>query len=100
MGVNQSHPISCFSSLLEVNYFIFSCFRLKYHYGENSENIKKFCVKLMFVIFYNAQTLGTAACPPYHLAIVIGGTSAEYTLKTVKYASTKYLDDLPHTGET
>ena len=40
-------------------------------------------------------TLGTAACPPYHLAIVIGGTSAELTLKTVKLASTKYLDALP-----
>ncbi len=43
-------------------------------------------------------TLGTSACPPYHLAIVIGGTSAEQTLKTVKLASTKYLDDLPVTG--
>ena len=45
-------------------------------------------------------TLGTAACPPYHLAIVIGGTSAELTLKTVKLASTRYLDGLPlHGGE-
>ena len=43
-------------------------------------------------------TLGTAACPPYHLAIVIGGTSAELNLKTVKLASTKYLDSLPVTG--
>ncbi|HWM47923.1 MAG TPA: fumarate hydratase [Xanthobacteraceae bacterium] len=43
-------------------------------------------------------TLGTAACPPYHLAIVIGGTSAELTLKTVKLASTKYLDALPTAG--
>ncbi len=43
-------------------------------------------------------TLGTAACPPYHLAIVIGGTSAEQTLKTVKMASTKYLDNLPTSG--
>jgi fumarate hydratase class I len=43
-------------------------------------------------------TLGTAACPPYHLAIVIGGTSAEMTLKTVKLASTKYLDGLPTEG--
>src|ERR1700689_4837125 len=43
-------------------------------------------------------TLGTAACPPYHLAIVIGGTSAELTLKTVKLASTKYLDALPTSG--
>lgn len=43
-------------------------------------------------------TLGTAACPPYHLAIVIGGTSAEMALKTVKLASTKYLDALPSTG--
>jgi len=43
-------------------------------------------------------TLGTAACPPYHLAIVIGGTSAEQTLKTVKMASTKYYDNLPTSG--
>src|SRR5437867_582043 len=43
-------------------------------------------------------TLGTAACPPYHLAIVIGGTSAELTMKTVKLASTKYLDTLPTLG--
>jgi fumarate hydratase, class I len=43
-------------------------------------------------------TLGTSACPPYHLAIVIGGTSAEMTLKTVKLASTRYLDGLPTTG--
>ncbi|MGE3245056.1 MAG: fumarate hydratase [Beijerinckiaceae bacterium] len=43
-------------------------------------------------------TLGTAACPPYHLAIVIGGTSAELNLKTVKLASTRYLDGLPTTG--
>src|SRR5688572_2231050 len=43
-------------------------------------------------------TLGTAACPPYHLSFVIGGTSAEATLKTVKLASTKYLDHLPTTG--
>ncbi len=45
------------------------------------------------------RTLGTAACPPYHLAIVIGGTSAETTLKTVKLASTGYLDHLPTTGD-
>jgi len=44
------------------------------------------------------KTLGTSACPPYHLAIVIGGTSAEMTLKTVKLASTKWLDTLPTTG--
>jgi fumarate hydratase, class I len=43
-------------------------------------------------------TLGTAACPPYHLAIVIGGTSAELTMKTVKLASTKYYDSLPLAG--
>src|SRR3989441_7174587 len=43
-------------------------------------------------------TLGTAACPPYHLAIVIGGTSAELTMKTVKLASTKYLDNVPTQG--
>ena len=44
------------------------------------------------------RTLGTSACPPYHLAIVIGGMSAEFTLKTVKLASTRYLDGLPTTG--
>jgi fumarate hydratase, class I len=43
-------------------------------------------------------SLGTAACPPYHLSFVIGGTSAEATLKTVKLASTKYLDHLPTSG--
>ncbi len=44
------------------------------------------------------RTLGTAACPPYHLAVVIGGMSAEFTLKTVKLASCHYLDTLPTTG--
>ncbi len=44
------------------------------------------------------RSLGTAACPPYHLAIVIGGTSAEFALKTAKYASAKYLDTLPTEG--
>jgi fumarate hydratase class I len=44
------------------------------------------------------RSLGTAACPPYHLAIVIGGTSAEFALKTAKYASAKYLDELPREG--
>ncbi|HXS41145.1 MAG TPA: fumarate hydratase, partial [Stellaceae bacterium] len=44
------------------------------------------------------RTLGTAACPPYHLSIVIGGTSAEMNLKTVKLASTRYLDTLPSEG--
>ncbi|WP_194863162.1 fumarate hydratase [Myxococcus sp. AB036A] len=44
------------------------------------------------------RSLGTAACPPYHLAIVIGGTSAEYALKTAKYASARYLDSLPTEG--
>jgi len=44
------------------------------------------------------RSLGTAACPPYHLAVVIGGTSAEYTLKVAKLASARYLDDLPTSG--
>ena len=50
--------------------------------------------------FVEAQlkTIGTSACPPYHLALVIGGTSAEFTLKTVKLASTRYLDRLPTSG--
>jgi fumarate hydratase class I len=44
------------------------------------------------------RSLGTAACPPYHLAVVIGGTSAEYTLKVAKLASARYLDTLPRKG--
>jgi fumarate hydratase, class I len=44
------------------------------------------------------RSLGTAACPPYHLAIVVGGTSAEFALKTAKYASARYLDTLPTSG--
>jgi fumarate hydratase class I len=44
------------------------------------------------------RSLGTAACPPYHLAVVIGGTSAEFALKTAKYASAHYLDTLPTSG--
>ena len=47
----------------------------------------------------NIKTIGTSACPPYHLAIVVGGLSAELTLKTVKLASTKFLDDLPTEGD-
>ncbi|HEY4220984.1 MAG TPA: fumarate hydratase, partial [Myxococcota bacterium] len=46
----------------------------------------------------NLQKLGTAACPPYHLAVVIGGTSAEMTLKTAKLASARFLDNLPREG--
>jgi len=46
------------------------------------------------------KTIGTSACPPYHLAIVIGGLSAEMTLKTVKLASARYLDDLYTTGNS
>ncbi|MFM7073114.1 MAG: fumarate hydratase [Planctomycetota bacterium] len=55
-----------------------------------------------FVDFLTAKmvSLGTAACPPYHLAFVIGGTSAEATMKTVKLASTKYLDHLPTSGNS
>lgn len=45
------------------------------------------------------RSLGTSACPPYHLAIIIGGTSAEYTVKTSKLASTHYLDEMPTTGD-
>jgi fumarate hydratase class I len=46
------------------------------------------------------RSLGTAACPPYHLAVVVGGTSAELALKTAKYASAKYLDALPTSGSS
>jgi len=53
---------------------------------------------LMKFLDEQIRTLGTSACPPYHLAIVIGGTSAETCLKTVKLASAKYLDHLPTQG--
>jgi fumarate hydratase, class I len=49
-------------------------------------------------LFDKMQTLGTAACPPYHLAVVIGGTSAEFAVETAKLASTHYLDSLPTSG--
>ncbi|OUR77884.1 fumarate hydratase [Alphaproteobacteria bacterium 46_93_T64] len=54
--------------------------------------------RLMPFLEEKVSELGTAACPPYHLAIVIGGTSAEDTMKTVKLASTKYYDGLPTSG--
>ncbi|GGH08451.1 fumarate hydratase class I [Alsobacter metallidurans] len=54
--------------------------------------------RMMAFLKEKILTLGTAACPPYHLAIVIGGTSAELVMKTVKLASTRYLDDLPTQG--
>ena len=57
----------------------------------NPTSLKKFMVEKM-------STLGTAACPPYHVAFVVGGTSAELCLKTVKLASTKYYDSLPTSG--
>eukprot|EP00595_Chromulina_sp_UTEXLB2642_P001139 CAMPEP_0196761874 /NCGR_PEP_ID=MMETSP1095-20130614/1185_1 /TAXON_ID=96789 ORGANISM="Chromulina nebulosa, Strain UTEXLB2642" /NCGR_SAMPLE_ID=MMETSP1095 /ASSEMBLY_ACC=CAM_ASM_000446 /LENGTH=385 /DNA_ID=CAMNT_0042111929 /DNA_START=432 /DNA_END=1586 /DNA_ORIENTATION=- len=53
---------------------------------------------LMKFLEDNIKTIGTSACPPYHLAIVIGGLTAEMTLKTVKLASTKYYDELPTSG--
>jgi fumarate hydratase class I len=49
-------------------------------------------------LFDKMKTLGTAACPPYHLAVVIGGTSAEHAVETAKLASTRYLDSLPTSG--
>ena len=54
--------------------------------------------KMLAFLDAQIRTLGTAACPPYHLAVVIGGTSAELNLKTVKLASTRYLDGLPTHG--
>lgn len=57
----------------------------------NPPNLERFCIEKM-------GTLGTSACPPYHIAFVIGGTSAETCLKTVKLASTKYYDELPTEG--
>ncbi len=53
---------------------------------------------MMSFLEQKIRSLGTAACPPYHLAIVVGGTSAEYALKTAKYASAHYLDELPSEG--
>ncbi len=53
---------------------------------------------LMKFLDQKIRSLGTAACPPYHLAVVVGGTSAEYALKVAKYASARYLDTLPTTG--
>jgi fumarate hydratase class I len=55
-------------------------------------------VSMMRFLEEKIRSLGTAACPPYHLAIVVGGTSAEYALKTAKYASAHYLDELPGEG--
>ncbi len=57
----------------------------------NPKTLENFMIEKM-------KSLGTAACPPYHLAFVVGGTSAETTLKTVKLASVKYLDGLPTQG--
>jgi fumarate hydratase, class I len=57
----------------------------------NPKRLREFCVEKM-------RSLGTAACPPYHLAFVIGGTSAENCLKTVKLTSTRYYDSLPTSG--
>ena len=54
--------------------------------------------RIMGFLEEKIRSLGTAACPPYHLAIVVGGTSAEFALKTAKYASAKYLDTLPTSG--
>jgi fumarate hydratase class I len=54
--------------------------------------------RMMQFLEEKLRLIGTAACPPYHLAVVIGGTSAEYALKTAKYASAKYLDGLPTSG--
>jgi fumarate hydratase class I len=55
-------------------------------------------VRMLQFLEEKLRLIGTSACPPYHLAIVIGGTSAEFALKTAKYASAKYLDTLPTEG--
>jgi fumarate hydratase class I len=54
--------------------------------------------RMMQFLEEKLRLIGTSACPPYHLAIVVGGTSAEYALKTAKLASAKYLDNLPTSG--
>ncbi|MFY1696418.1 fumarate hydratase [Solwaraspora sp. WMMA2101] len=56
--------------------------------------------RMMQFLEEKLRLIGTSACPPYHLAIVVGGTSAEFALKTAKYASAKYLDNLPTSGST
>jgi fumarate hydratase class I len=56
--------------------------------------------RLLSFLDEKIRSLGTAACPPYHLAVVVGGTSAEFALKTAKYASAHYLDNLPTEGST
>ena len=58
----------------------------------NTDSLIKFCDEAL-------RKIGTAACPPYHLAVVVGGTTAEHTLKTAKLASAKYLDTLPTSGD-
>ena len=55
--------------------------------------------RMMSFLDEKLRSLGTAACPPYHLAIVVGGTSAEFALKTAKYASAHYLDNMPTSGD-
>jgi fumarate hydratase class I len=55
--------------------------------------------RLLAFLDEKVRSLGTAACPPYHLAIVVGGTSAEFALKTAKYASAHYLDHMPTSGD-
>ena len=59
----------------------------------NESSLKEF-------LYESIINIGTSACPPYHLAIVIGGTSVEYTMKTVKLASIRYLDNLPTKGNS
>ena len=58
----------------------------------NEESLLDFCDETL-------RLLGTSACPPYHLAMVVGGTSAEHNLKVAKLASAKYLDSLPPSGD-
>jgi fumarate hydratase class I len=67
-----------------------------FHYQETKAVLNP--AAMMRFLDEKLRSLGTAACPPYHLAVVVGGTSAEFALKTAKYASAKYLDDLPTAG--
>lgn len=100
-GTNLPAQIDLYATEGDAYTFLFVCkgggsANKTYLYQEtkallNPEKLEAFLVQKM-------KTIGTAACPPYHLAFVIGGTSAETNLKTVKLASTKYYDTLPTSG--
>ena len=68
-----------------------------YHYQETKAVLNE--KRMLAFLDEKLRSRGTAACPPYHLAVVVGGTSAEFALKTAKYASAHYLDSMPTSGD-